>query len=294
MSELALFKGGIPEHLKNLGADEATRALAGNKSNKTTASSMKRISIKAGVFRMIVDGKEVAQNEDRAMPIIIAAAAGYDARTYYGKAFVEGQAVAAPDCWSNDGKTPDAKAENPQASRCLDCPQNIAGSGQGNSRACKYSRRLAVLLENDPTQSVYQLTLPSNSLWGSEGGKLGIKPYAEFLGSHGLGVTHVVTEMRFDTASSSPKLHFKATRPLTEEEIVGVIAAGKSKEAQRSIGATSAELDGAKLAAPAKKSEDTPAPEVEAAPVVKEPVKREKEKAAAPKDVSAILDDWAK
>ena len=291
MSDLALFKNGIPAHLKNLGADEATRALAGNKSTKAAGSTMKRISIKAGVFRMIVDGKEVAQNEDRAMPIIIAAAAAHDSRTFYGKAFVEGQAVTAPDCWSNDGKTPDVKAENPQAVRCLDCPQNIAGSGQGNSRACKYSRRLAVLLENDQTGAVYQLTLPSNSLWGSENGKLGIKPYAEFLGSHGLGVTHVVTEMRFDTASSSPKLHFKATRPLTEEEIVGVVEAGKSKEAQRAIGATPAELDGAKLAAPVAEK----APEVaEKAPAVKEPVKREKEKAAAPKDVSAILDDWAK
>jgi hypothetical protein len=292
MSDLALFKNGIPAHLRNLGTDEATKALAGNNANKAAGSSMKRISIKAGVFRMIVDGKEVAQNEDRAMPIIIAAAAPHDSRTFYAKRFEEGQTVSAPDCWSNDGKTPDPKAENPQAARCLDCPQNIAGSGQGNSRACKYSRRLAVLLENDPTHAVYQITLPSNSLWGSENGKLGIKPYAEFLGSHGLGVTHVVTEMRFDTASSSPKLHFKATRPLTEEEIVAVIEAGKSKEAQRAIGATAAELDGAKLAAP--KAEVTPPPEIEVAPVVKEPVKREKEKAAAPKDVSAILDDWAK
>jgi len=292
MSDLALFKNGIPAHLRNLGTDEATKALAGNKATKAAGSSMKRISIKAGVFRMIVDGKEVAQNEDRAMPIIIAAAAPHDSRTFYAKRFEEGQTVSAPDCWSNDGKTPDAKAENPQAARCLDCPQNIAGSGQGNSRACKYSRRLAVLLENDPTHSVYQITLPSNSLWGSENGKLGIKPYAEFLGSHGLGVTHVVTEMRFDTASSSPKLHFKATRPLTEEEIVDVIEAGKSKESQRAIGATAAELDGAKLAAP--KAEVTPPPEIEPTPVIKEPVKREKEKAAAPKDVSAILDDWAK
>ena len=294
MSELALFKGGIPEHLRNRKVDDTTRALVGNKTTKSATSSMKRISIKAGVFRMIIDGKEVAQNEDRAMPIIIAAAAGNDSRTFYGKAFVEGQAVAAPDCWSNDGKTPDVKAENPQAARCLECPQNIAGSGQGNSRACKYSRRLAVLLENDPTQAVYQLTIPSSSLWGSEGGKLGIKPYAEFLNGHGLNVTDVVTEMRFDTASSSPKLHFKATRPLVEEEIIKVQEAGKTKEAQRAIGATPAELDGAKLAAPAAKSEDTPAPAVEAAPAVKEPVKREKEKAAAPKDVSAILDDWAK
>ena len=95
MSDLALFKNGIPAHLRNLGTDEATKALAGNKANKAAGSSMKRISIKAGVFRMIVDGKEVAQNEDRAMPIIIAAAAPHDSRTFYAKRFEEGQTVSA-------------------------------------------------------------------------------------------------------------------------------------------------------------------------------------------------------
>jgi hypothetical protein len=290
MSELALFKGGIPEHLRNRVVDDATKALVGNKSVSTGGSSTKRISIKAGVFRMMVDGKEVAQNEDRSMNIIIIAAAPKESRTFYAKQFVEGQAVTAPDCWSNDGNVPDPKAENPQSKRCLDCPQNIAGSGQGKSRACKYSRRLAVLLENDRKGDVFQLTLPSNSLWDAEGGKLGIKPYAEFLNGHGLNVTDVVTEMRFDTASSSPKLHFKAASPLNEEEIVFVQERSKSPEAARAIGSTPAALDGAKLAAPKAKQEETP----EAEPVIKEPVKREKEKSAAPKDVGAILDDWAK
>jgi hypothetical protein len=165
-------------------------------------------------------------------------------------------------------------------------------SGRGETKACKYSRRIAVLLENDPKGELFQLTIPSNSLWGSDNGKLGIKPYAEFLGGHGLNVTQVVTEMRFDTASSSPKLQFKALRPLTEEEIVLVQQQGKSPAALKAIGSTAAELDGAKLPAPAK-AEAAPAPKVEAEPVVKEPVKREKA-TATPKDVNAILDDWAK
>jgi len=148
-----------------------------------------------------------------------------------------------------------------------------------------------VLLENDPKGELFQLTIPSNSLWGSDNGKLGIKPYAEFLGGHGLGVSHVVTEMRFDTASSSPKLHFKALRALSEEEIVLVQQRGKSPAAQKAIGSTPAELDGAKL--PAPKAEAAPESKVETEPVVKEPVKREKSQTAAPKDVSAILDDWA-
>ena len=291
MSEMTLFKGGIPTHLKNAELDEATKALMGKQNSKQGESS-KRISIKAGVFRMMVDGKEIATSDDRAMPIIIAAAAPNDARTFYGKAFEEGQPVSAPDCWSDDGKTPSARAENPQAARCLDCPKNMKGSsGRGDSKACKYSRRIAVLLENDPKGELFQLTIPSNSLWSSDNGKLGIKPYAEFLGGHGLSVTQVVTEMRFDTASSSPKLHFKALRPLTEEEIVLVQQRGKSPAAQKAIGSTPAELDGAKL--PAPKAEAAPESKVEAEPVVKEPVKREKSQTAAPKDVSAILDDWA-
>jgi hypothetical protein len=291
MSDLALFKNGIPAYLKNAESDEVTKALMGAQGNKQQNESSKRISIKAGVFRMMVDGKEIATSDDRAMPIIITAAAPNDARTFYAKAFEEGQPASAPDCWSDDGKTPNTRAENPQAARCLDCPKNMKGSsGRGETKACKYSRRVAVLLENDLKGELFQLIIPSNSLWSSENGKLGIKPYSEFLNSHGLGVTQVVTEMRFDTASSSPKLHFKALRPLTEEEIVLVQQRSKSPAALKAIGSTPAELDGAALPAPKAKVSTETASDAE----VKEPVKREKEKVAAPKNVGAILDDWAK
>lgn len=292
MSDMTLFQGGIPAHLQNAQLDDATKALMGEKS--ASGGGLKRISIKAGVFRMIVDGKEVAKNEERSMNIIIVAAAAKESRTFYAKQFVEGQPVTAPDCWSDLGDVPHAKAENPQAKRCLDCPQNIAGSGQGNSRACKYSRRIAVMLENDQKGGVFQITIPSNSLWGSENGKLGIKPYAEFLGSHSLGITQVVTKMSFDTDSSSPKLHFKAARPLNEEEFEYAQKAGKSDAAKKAVGSTAAEVDGAKLPAPKAEALKAEAPKVEAVaePEVKEPVKREK-KAEAPKDVSSILDDWS-
>lgn len=288
MSEVTLFKGGIPAHLQKKELDDATKALMGVQSSGEPAVG-KRISIKAGVFRMIVDGEEVAQNQDRAMNVIVVAAAPKDSRTFYAAQFKEGQKISAPDCWSNDGDLPSPKARNPQSKRCVDCPQNQAGSGPNGKRACRYSRRLAVVLENDSNGEVYQLTLPSNSLWNSDNGKMGIKPYAELLGSHGLNITDVVTEARFDTASSSPKLIFKAVRPLTEEEIVTVQAKGKTAEAQRAIGNTPAALDGAKEEAP--KAIENKAEKVKEPEQVKEPVKREK-KEAAPKNVEEILDDW--
>ena len=300
MSELQLFKNGIPAHLRNIEMDETTKALAGVRANSNTVGGSKRISIKAGVFRMMVDGKEMTSIEDRFLPVVIVAAAPKDARTFYGKAYVEGQEVTAPDCWSNDGTVPDAKASSPQAKRCIDCKQNIKGSAPNEKKACKYSRRIAVLLENDPKGEIFQVSIPAGSLWGSDNGKLGIKPYSELLASHGLNVTNVVTEMRFDTSTSSPKVYFKAVRGLSEEEIILAQTRGKSIEALRAIGSTPAALDNARLPAPkveliAEKEIPVVKKETELAePEIMEPVKKEKPKASAPKDVSAILDDWSK
>lgn len=290
MSEIALFKNGIPAHLRKNELDETTKALMGKSPTASNTATNRRISFKGGVWRMVVDGKEIAKNEERAMNMVVVAAAAKNSRTFYAKAFVEGQAVTAPDCWSDLGDVPNAKAENPQAKRCIDCPQNQAGSGANGKRACKYSRRLAVVLDGDIGGEVYQLTVPSNSLWGSEDGKLGIEPYAQFLGGHGLNVTDVVTEVRFDTNSSSPKLQFKPSRPLTEDEVGIVQAKGKTPEAQRMIGSTPAALDGAPALEKPKAEAKPAAPKEE---VVKEPVKREKAQAATPKDVSDILDDWS-
>lgn len=293
MSEMTLFsKGGntLPAHLKNLQLDATTKALMGGSGN----GGGKRISIRGNVFRMMVDGKEIAQNEDRAMNIIIAAANANVSRTFYAGTYQEGQAMA-PTCWSNDGVTPDIKSEQPQASKCASCAQNIKGSGQGDSRACRFSQRLAVLLENDIRGDIYQLTLPAQSIFGAaENGKMPLQSYAKFLGSHGLPVTAVVTEMRFDTASATPRLTFKAVRPLNEEELAMTQDKGQSTEAKLAIAATAAQMDGATKAEFIRPAVEAPKaePKVEAEAVeTAEPTKRAKK--AAPKDVADILDDWA-
>jgi hypothetical protein len=292
MSELTLFsKGGnnLPAHLRNLELDETTKSLMGG------GAGGKRISIRGGVFRMLVDGKEIAQNEDRAMSIVIVAANPNVSRSYYEGTYQEGQSIA-PSCWSNDGISPDSKVESPQAEKCASCPQNIKGSGQGDSRACRFSQRLAVVLENDIRGDVYQLTLPAQSIFGAaDNGKMPLQAYAKFLGSHGLPVTAVVTEMRFDTASATPRLTFKAARPLEADELQMAQDKGKSPEAKSAISATVAMMDGTKSKpAPAieapKAAAKKPEPQVEEEPAA-EPTKRAKK--AAPKDVADILDDWA-
>ena len=295
-NELAVLDGGLPSYLKELDLDDTTKALMGGGGG----GESKRISIKGGVWRMMVNGKEIAQNEDRTMNVVVAAASPKVSRTFYMKQYSEGGDVVSPDCWSADGEVPDSKAKNPQSKRCIDCPQNEKGSGQGDSRACRFSQRLAVVLANDVRGDLYQLTLPATSIFGSgEPGKWPLQTYAKMLGGKGVPVTAVVTEMKFDTNSATPKITFRPVRVLEPNEHEAVIEQGKSVAAQRAITMTVAEMDGVKVEAPvalkleAKKTVE----KVEAEEVVEEaaPTKRSSKKEEAPaekKDLSKILDEW--
>jgi hypothetical protein len=232
MSNMSLFKNGgslaVPDYLSEL--DETTKALAGNGGGK-------QISIKGGVWRMVVGGEEVARNEDRAMNFVVLGAAPKVSRVFYAGEYEEGK-DAPPACWSADGDRPNEEvpAESRQSSSCATCPNNVAGSGQGSSRACRYNRRLAVALENDLEGNIYRLQLPAKSLFGkAEGDKMPLDAYAKFLAGHGVPITGVVTEARFDTAEAVPVLKFRAVRPLTREEYAVVKVVSQSEEVRRAV-----------------------------------------------------------
>jgi hypothetical protein len=290
-NDLSLLSGNLPAHLRG-GVDETTKALMGS-GGGNTGPSIKRISIKGSVFRMVVEGKEVAKNEERAMNVVVVGAAPYNSRTFYKGTFQEGQAVGAPDCFSDNGITPSDRSTNKQSETCKNCPQNIDGShSSGKGRACRFSRRLAVLLENDQKGDVFQLTLPAQSIFGKPvEGKMPLEAYVRLLGTNGVSVTSVVTEMRFDTSSATPKLTFKAVRYLEADEFENAQAKGKTPEARAAIGLTAGEIDtNVKLAPPKAEAAAPVEPKAEAV----EPVKRaKKSESEAPKDINAVLDDWA-
>lgn len=294
-NDIAILDSGLPDYLKSLNVDATTKALMGGGSG----SQSKRISIKGGVWRLMINGKEVAQNEDRHMNVVIVAAAPKVSRTYYAQQWQEGGEIVSPDCWSANGDVPDAKAASPQSKRCVDCPQNIAGSGQGTSRACRYSQRIAVVLANDIGGDVFQLTLPSTSIFGEgTAGKWPLQAYGKMLGSKGIPVTAVITEMRFDTNSSTPKINFKAVGFLDAAQHQLAIKQSETESAKRAITMTVAETDGAKpkaIAASAPVAAPAPAPAATKEPVA-EPVKRVSKKveeaAAGKPDLSKILADW--
>jgi hypothetical protein len=290
-NELAALDAGLPSYLKELELDDVTKSLMGG-----GGGGMKRISIKGGVWRMMVNGKEIAKNEERAMNVVIVNAAPKVSRTFYLKQYTEGGDVSAPDCWSADGEVPDAKAANPQSKRCVDCPQNVKGSGQGDSRACRFSQRLAVVLANDIKGDIFQLTLPAASIFGEGApGKWPLQTYAKMIGGKGIPVTAVVTEMRFDTDSATPKLTFRPIRVLEKAEALTAIEQGKTDAAKRAITMTVAEADGVKkLAAPAPSEKVQEAP-TSSKEVQEEPTKRstkKEEPVADAKDLTKVLSEW--
>ena len=299
MSNLQLFKDGtavVPAHL-TAGIDETTKSLMGG-------GNRKRISVEGGVFRMMLNGKEVAQNTDRSMNVVIVRAAESNNRTFYGGQYKKGQA-AAPDCWSDDTVTPHKDVKKPQSQSCATCPQNIKGSGQGDSRACRFSRRVAIALENDLEGDVYGLQLAATSVFGDDPKKMGIQQYARFLGGHGVSIHAVVTELRFDTDSSTPKLVFSAVRPLTKEQYDKVLDLKVSPAAVEAVTMTVSQTDGVKQTATADAPAQEPPPWAEQARAVEqsaastgsvgEPTKRvtQKQGAASPVDVKSVLQQWA-
>ena len=315
MSEMTLFQSGsaLPAHLRRGALSGMTKSLMGGGNNK-------RISIEGNVFRMLVGGKEVAVNEDRAMNIIIVRAADANSRTYYGGQYEKGT-KSRPVCWSDDSLKPNEKASKPQNKTCAGCPQDVKGSGQGDAKACRYSRRLAVLLASDIDGDIYAMSINASSLFGQgDGRKMGLQQYARFIGGHGIEVNAVVTEMRFDTsAGANMKLTFSAVRPLEEHEWAKVQARMEDPAAIDAVTMTVADVDGVeeknevpvfvqpRVAAPAKVEvveEEEPVFAVERKPkaepkpkakvveeVIEEPVVREVQKPAVP-NVKSFLADW--
>jgi hypothetical protein len=298
----------LPAWMANVEMDATTKALSGG-----NGGSSRRISIEGGVFRMIVNGEEQAVNEDRAMNIVIVSAALAINRQYYEGTYVKGVSVP-PTCWSPDGKKPAADVEQPQSSSCDSCPQNIAGSGQGESRACRFQQRLAVVLEGEIGGPVYQLALPATSLFGkgeANNTKLPLQAYSRFLVMNNAPITGVVTEMRFDTTAATPKLTFKAVRPLTKAEYDVSQEQGASDEAIAAVTMTVFKADQKKavpaprakpVAAVVEEEDEVPTPKAKAKPAVAddegdEPMVTSKAKPAvvAPagkRPVSAVVAEW--
>jgi len=280
--QLANIQGGV---------DDDTRAVAGAGGN----NGGKRISIKGGVFRKIVGGKEVGTVEDRYMNVIFVKMAHNPARTFYSQSYKEGEKIS-PVCWSSDSKTPDEGVKNPQASKCEVCPNSIKGSGQGGSgTACRLQWRTAVVLPGDPSGDVMQLVLPATSCFGKEdGGKYPFRAYVQMLANNNISASRVVTRMAFDTKSPVPKLLFSPVDAINPEHMDIVLSQGRSSEAENAVKLTVFQQD--ESDAPAAKQSEAYV-QAKAISDEPEPVLREVKKPEAPtpaSDAVDVINKWKK
>jgi len=301
MTTMTLF-GGAQSNLLAGVEDNLTSTIAGNSGG---LQGNRRISIKGGVFRETIGGKEYRVSEERAMNVVLVNAAPIS-RMYFAGSYVEGETVK-PMCWSSNTQTPDAAVpqDQRQSQRCMDCKQNIKGSGQGEGRACRFQQRVAVMVEGElDKREVYQVTLPATSIFGDgEKGKMPLQAYGRHLAAHSTNAVGIVTEMRFDTSSPTPKLVFKPVRALGDDEIAIALEMRKHPDTIKAITLNVSQMDGV-IPAPKAKDElfETPkaaiaAPKEEKVVVeeIEEPKKVVK-KSAAPTETKGeladIVGDW--
>jgi len=282
--------------------------------NANSGNVNRRISLDGNFFREVINGKEVRVNEERATNVVIINAAPIS-KMYFAEAYVKGKPVK-PTCWSSDSQVPDQSVpdDQKQSARCMDCRQAIKGSGQGDSKACKPQQRIAIVFEGAiENREVYQLTLPPTSIFGDpseHGGKMPLQAYARYLKAHGEKAIGIVTEMRFDKDSSTPKLVFKPVRPLDDAELDIALELRDAPDTQRYLKLNVSQMDKVipeplpslfNNAEP--KPEAKPEPKAKAKPKVEEDEEVEEPKKVVSKktstapqaeaiDMSDIVGDW--
>lgn len=199
-----------------------------------------------GTFKRIVNGEQIGNAIRGEIDVIVVAALPKVSRVFYAGKYDPNAKPTLPDCWSNLGDKPEAAAPNKQAPNCADCGQNVKGSGDNGGRACRFQRRIGVLLSGDDSGELYQFNVPAKSLFGKGTGNVHpFESYIKFLLANGESPDTVVTNISYDLNADSMELLFTPVRNITDEEYALVVAAQASPEADRCTRLTVAQTDGA-------------------------------------------------
>ncbi len=231
-NELTLPNGGqLPSYF---GKFQQGPAITDNVIGGLSAGSHPRISIKGSRWRLNdVQGNETVWPH-LALDVIILNANPHLSKVFYEKPYdpTAGDFVA-PDCWSDNGVGPSARAEKPQCRSCAECPQNVWGSkitAQGKqARACGDFKKLAVLPVHAPQGDIYELRIPPASL-----GNLG--NVAKQLQDKGIPLPAGIMRLSFDPSAEHPKILFDLAGYVPESWADYVLDLITSDEVYESIG----------------------------------------------------------
>ena len=254
-----------------------------------------------GTFKRIVNGEQIGNAIRGEMNVIIVGALPKISRIYYREKFDPNKEATLPNCWSNLGDAPEQAAADKQHHNCAECPQNIKGSGDNGGKACRYQRRISVLVEGDASGDVYQFNVPAKSLFGKGTGNVHpFESYIKYLIANGESPDNVVTNVSFDANADTMELLFTPLRNISDDEYELVKAAQSRPETKQYTMITVAQADGVKKLPPA--TEAKPKVEVTRADEpdddsIEEPVKRQAKKAEpAPKakaNLADVVSQWS-
>lgn len=219
----------IPAGFGSLPAAFAGKTGANDELGAGIASSYGIIGYRGKVWSIKHQGKETqlmrpdGDGARGSIEVVVVKASAAIAKIFYKGGYVEGSS-SPPDCWSSNGVTPDAAAQNKQASTCAQCPMNAWGSRVTESgkqgKACSDSRRIAIVpledIQNEAFGGPMLLRIPAASLKD-------LKAYGDRLNSFGFPYYAVATRISFDPKEAYPKFVFKEMRPLTEAEASQII-----------------------------------------------------------------------
>lgn len=291
-NEVSIFKSGDLATVSKKAPSALTQALQ-------KKSRLKRIVAKNGILRRQANGEDVGKLKAPLRTVIVNAATDIS-RTFYLKAYDPNAEATPPDCWSPDGRTPDASVKNPQGKTCETCKQNIAGSGQGNTKACRYNRRIALVLPDDLDTNVagdvYQMQLSAKSIFGKGSSHtFPFNAYIDYVFANGSDLESVITEISFNEDNDNQTVLFKAVDFVAKyPQLEAVVAeAMESVEAKKAVEMTVYQVD--------NQSGDNKEPfetVAKAEEPVAEPVKRAGKKQAevsdAPKkSLADVVNDWS-
>lgn len=286
---VAITASKLPAHLQGKVKTDNVFAAA------VSAGGFPVISIKGKVFH-IQRGDErtlVTKGDDgepaASLEAVIVAVNPNKSKVYYDHGYEEGSA-AKPTCYSNDGISPAADAEDPQAKKCAACPHNQWGSrvtdNGGKGKACGDSMRLAIV-PPDQINDPMLLRVPAASLktlgsYGAQLAKRGVEPH------------HVVTKIGFDYNVAHPALTFKAIHFVDEGELVEVesVLQEEQKTIEQITGTGNPVTPEAEHKAEAPAPKASPKPKAEPKPEPVAEVEEVVETAPEPKPEPAKVDDY--
>lgn len=198
------------------------------------------ISTAKGMFTAILDGQPVGAKQNTLTVVIVGESQVGRAtgRVWYAGKYDPNAEAKSPDCFSNDGVSPDSTVKQRQADKCATCPQSIKGSGDlPGSVACRYTKTLAVVVLTAGWEVVWNLRLSSQALFAQvdrANNTMGLNALRTALSQKRLTAEMVAVELSFPEGSTGG-VRFKPVGILPEDQMRAAWALARDPETRKQL-----------------------------------------------------------